>query len=172
MPHLKMRQAIDTNLNILSYNIIHGITGSFDEFEFFIANFNSRIQIIALTETWLRDPEGFENRRRLLPSMNSYKAYHDVRSNRSGGGILLLVGKELTSKFIKSYTSGDVQMIVVNLTKLRLNICVCYRPPYSENISGFFDLLENVLKSHPNLIFLGDININLLEINSPLQHFF
>jgi hypothetical protein len=165
MPHSDVRQAIDTNLNILSHNI-RGLTGSLDEFEFFIENFKSRIQIIALTETWLRDPEGFESRRRLLPSMNSYEAYHSVRSSGSGGGILLLVGKELPSKFIRSYTSGDVQLIVVSLTKLRLNICVCYRPPYSENIPGFFDLLETVLSSYPNLIFLGDININLLEITS------
>jgi hypothetical protein len=55
---------------------------------------------------------------------------------------------------------------VVSLTKLKMNVCVCYRPPNSENLTPFFNLLEPVLSKYRNLIFLGDININLIDITS------
>jgi hypothetical protein len=97
--------------------------------------------------------------------LKSYEAYHDVRPTR-GGGILLLIAKEIPSKLLSNHTSGDIQLLVVSLTKLKMNVCVCYRPPNSENLTPFFNLLEPVLSKYRNLIFLGDININLIDITS------
>jgi hypothetical protein len=118
-----MERVMDGKLNILSLNI-WGLTGKLDEFEFFLKSFKSRIQIIAITETWLRDPEKLENKRKFLTSLHSYEAYHDVGSDRKGGGILLLIGKEFPSKLMGIHTSGDIQMIVVSLIKLKMNVCI------------------------------------------------
>lgn len=157
------------NFNI-PFNILHGncrsLYNKISELKLITELIN--LKIIALTETWL-DPEIAR-----LVSLECYKFEHKSREcGKKGGGVGFLISENIQYEMLEISTpkimSFEYLAIKISLDKLKnLHIMCIYRPP-GLSIEHFTSELEQLLVKNfqnKNLIIVGDINIDLLKIDS------
>lgn len=129
----------------------------------FINGFHFLFDAVMLSETWCRDD-------RDLFKFPSYQSYCVNRTNRRGGGVMLLLREHVNCELLSNFCicCDDFEIITA-----RVNDCmfsVCYRPP-SGNLPSFFcfyeQLLSFVSETGDYLVSAGDFNIDLLTISAP-----
>lgn len=137
----------------------------FDSFKRIVLD--NEFSIIGVSETWLL-PD-FPSQFISIPNYNLIRTDRDGR----GGGVACYLKAPYRFKVYHSSTSvnGLEQIwLIVNFNKQKVAVGIIYRPPRA-NIVMCLDELSNVLERiflEANLIILmGDININLLNLNSP-----
>ena len=126
--------------------------------------------VLVLTETWLDEscPKG----------TLVFKGYKHLRKDRShtmkqtynkknGGGIAIIYRDNLKLKPVKELNRQDDEIFWVStqLNGRRLLIGAAYRPEYCNIFEGDYTLeehLQNAFQQTQNIVFLGDLNINLL----------
>lgn len=97
------------------------------------------------------------------------------RPNQRGGGVALFIKHSLNAV---NFSLGQLEVIdsgleqlwaMVVINKRKLGVCACYRPPAAPYTS--LEALENacclVQPMVDDIICLGDLNINYLDISSP-----
>lgn len=57
-------------------------------------------------------------------------------------------------------------ILMINIKKLDLNICGYYGAP-DTNINSFLSYFDPILEKYNDVIYIGDMNINLLNNNTP-----
>ncbi len=154
-----------------------------------IANFNARslrtrskvdeiycvassmeLDVVSIVETWLRpkDKTNFI----FKPFLDTYNIYRkDRKDGTSGGGVCILVRKELDSsrKIGVGPPGAEILGVEVSSSKWRAPLLVvsAYRAPSNP---GFFDDISNTLAAafnrFKNVVLLGDINADILQPNS------
>lgn len=128
-----------------------------------------RLDILALTETWLKGTE-FDNPTiaHLQTTLPNYFFHHIPRKNRRGGGVGFLIRDKFTSQRNHRFetSSFEYQDINVFSNNGSIRLLVIYRPPSSKVSSRsvlheFSLLLEDVsLTPHP-IVISGDFNYHV-----------
>lgn len=131
------------------------------------------INILAVTETWMND-----NIPPQIVNISGYKFFHKDRLGK-GGGVGFYVDDnlncEIISVDIQNDSGSEYLWLKLKLLRRSLALGVLYRPPHT-NISKCIEVLDNIipqiLTTHDDVIILGDININMLQLDNVLSTFF
>lgn len=126
---------------------------------------NYCIDIIALTETWLRD----DSKLNVLSIRYYNKFFINRCTGTKGGGILLFVHNSHHATVIDSTTNDDIEYL---LLKILLNgeewfILTVYKPP-NGSLTSFLKHFESsiLLTNVDKLIITGDMNLNIMDANN------
>ena len=128
--------------------------------------------IIGVTETWLNSeyPSKFVS----IPNYNILRTDRDSR----GGGVACYLKANYKFRHLHSSNAGNALeqlWLVINFNKQKIALGVIYRPP-SSNIetclSELYSVLERAYLEADLVIFMGDININLLNVDSAGSKYF
>lgn len=120
---------------------------------------NYFVDVICLTETWLRDEAKF--------NMYSIKGYSSFTVNRNvgkkGGGIMIYTRKSYATVVLDSCVNDDIEYLLVKIVAQHeiWHVLAIYRP--NGSIVSFINTLESVISSlnSTNLIITGDMNLNI-----------
>ena len=157
---------IKNNLNIFHTNI-NGLESKFDNLHKFLSNTQSKMDIIAITETSQKNNDNFITN----VTIEGYATYY-TPSNSNKGGTALYVNEKFN--FIErkdlSAQNDDYESAWVEIkNKLSKNIvtgCIYRHPRY--NFKDLMHYLENCLikltKENKEIYLCGDFNIDLLKI--------
>ena len=123
----------------------------------------SHLDLLALTETWIRDDDTLTETQICPPG---YKAVSIPHPGRTGGGIALIYHDSLQVKRDTSYSFQTMEFTNFNLSLQGkpLHIAIIYRPPGS-NINTFASELKDFIEANINNkgipIIIGDFNIHM-----------
>ena len=166
----KQKTISDSTLSIVHFNI-RSARQNLNSAELFLHNLGFEFKIIALTETWLNDTNCD------LYSLNGYNLECKNRTDKTGGGVALLINSEINytvrneiSIFVDGFESLFIELPkCFTVDNRAVIIGVVYRPPGGA-INDFNTKLAEVtskLKVENKLIYVvGDFNINLLNADS------
>ena len=131
----------------------------------------NKIDILCITETWINDGE-FSNS--LLPSLipSNYvllRYYGRPRPFR-GGGVAIINHKFVHHTHVSTsvFSTFECVVSVITSSSSSFKLFVVYRLP-SSSMSTFFTEFESLLEFHISanidLIFVGDFNIHIDDLN-------
>lgn len=160
----------DEYINIVHMNI-RSIHKNFDVFKTFLNSLPKPPDVIALTETWLRDSS------KHLYSLDGYVSHNLVRTNREHGGITIFIKDIFSFELIEEYCfiNDDIEICTVKVKIINTSyvMSVVYRP-HSKHlaVNEFTTIISQILSNDifrcSKSILLGDLNINLLEHSTHL----
>ena len=147
-----------TVANILYLNA-RSLRNSISDLQSFIDTQPFRIDIVVVTESWLKDNEvEYFN---LIP----FVAFHSTRKAKVGGGVAIYVNRHFdNANLILSRDFNNNNVLVVSLLKHNFKVIGFYRQPSNPNdVDGnnFLENLDNVLSKHSNAYVAGDFNFDL-----------
>ena len=166
--HKSFQNYLYTNINDSKITIFHmnirSLNANFLEFEHFLSLLNSgtgngiKIDIIALTECWLLNPELYIN------ALPEYRMVYSGKSNKSGG-VVVYYSKDrvqITETSVDFISGCDSIMLKFNCESAKNNaLLTVYRSP-SENAFFFIDNISEYIAKHKDqnrFILVGDFNI-------------
>lgn len=152
-------------LNIIHFNI-RSIKKNFDQMTVFLETYNLlSCDIIILSESWQIVSNDFD--------IEGFKMYYSDGKYNQNDGVVVFIKSHLNIKMINNmtYAKSGITLIrfIVSVVDRQYGISCVYRPP-STVLPYFIEDLENHLTNvcnQQNEILIGDININLLAIDSP-----
>lgn len=177
IPRVVMNCALrSNNLNVCHINIQSLCARQLSKFnEFKECFYNSKIDIICLSETWLTAD--------IPDSLIAIDGYNIVRNDRNysrGGGVCVYYRSFLKSKLLSaseifvgtgnmSRTEFMFLEIMHNTAKFLLG--VCYNPPRTDCSEILFDKLSDLSLQYQNVLLLGDFNTNFNTTDSRSERF-
>lgn len=134
----------------------------------------SNFDMVVLTETWLnsgiQDAELFDNRYIVYRRDRENSGFH---SKKNGGGVLIAVTKNLSSKRLQCFESNcedlwiSVEVADDDGKPQKMYICAVYLPPPLQKhiLSEFFNNANSVIDKNciNNVAFLGDFNMGTIS---------
>ncbi|XP_058810377.1 uncharacterized protein LOC131675415 [Phymastichus coffea] len=116
------------------------------------------IDIFICVESWLKD-KNIENEKIIAPGFVQYKKN---RTHSTGGGILIMVRKNIAYREIKKIKSPDQSVevcgIILTNTKPSLDIIVSYRTPGNVlSQEHWHNIIQNINTNRPSIL-VGDFN--------------
>ena len=162
-----------TVANILYLNA-RSLRNSINDLQEFIDAQPFRIDIIIVTESWLKENEvQYFN---LIP----YHAFHSTRKVKVGGGVAIYIHKHFdNANLILSRDFNNNNVLVVSLLKHNFKVICFYRQPSNPNDtdgSNFLVNFDNILSKHSNAYVAGDFNFDLfaptLSVHKYLNTFY
>lgn len=159
---------IGENIELFSgkhfFNIFHlnirSIRKNFDELLLYIETIQqTNIDIIILSETWMIDDISNFN----IPNFDII--YNDSAYNQNDGTIVYIKNQINFNSSIKKLTEINLLEITFNLKNTSFIVTASYRPP-SSDLDIYLTELESYFSNQDKSdmkIFIGDININLLD---------
>ena len=123
----------------------------------------SHLDLLALTETWIRDDDTLTETQICPPG---YKAVSIPQLGRTGGGIALIYWDNLQVKRDTTYSFQTMDCTNFNLLlhSKPLHVTIIYRP-LGSNINTFASELMDVIEANINNkgtpIIIGDLNIHM-----------
>lgn len=140
----------------ISYLNITSIRNKLNDFEIFVSM--NRTHIFIVGETWLKSgDEKFYN----IPG---YQTIFSNRDHKIGGGVCFFIRDGLDFDLIRSRNFDDSNIILIKLIKFNFSICGFYRAPQTK-LDLFLNEIENISDGNNRILFLGDINVDLLKLN-------
>ena len=159
----------DKELLVNSFKIfyvnIRSIKRNIDHLSTLLINYSLNPDIIALSETWLRN-DSFYN-----PILPGY-VYINGQLSKRVGGVGFFVKDNLKFKICNNYTLNlkdveDLYIEIINPSGRNTLIGIVYRHPRSTSAKAFQDRFQNfileIIKLKKNFFLFGDFNINLLH---------
>jgi exonuclease III len=160
---------IDPMINLRDYRIKHvgklifatlninSIRYKFDELKSLISG---NIDVLVVTETKLDDS---------FPTVqffiDGYSMPYRLDRNKHGGGILIYIREDISSKQLTKHTFKDDMegiFIELNLNKYKLLVLGTYHPPNQDN-QYYFNTISNsldlYLRDYSRFLLMGDFNI-------------
>ena len=120
-----------------------------------LQNILKNVDLFVCVESWLTPSDSNIN-------FPGFVTFRQDRQQTRGGGILVLVRKNIAFKQIVNIKSPDDRVEVCGLqitnTCPNIDIIVCYRPPGFLMTQSQWDILTNNASANANTIFLGDFN--------------
>ncbi|KAJ8034992.1 hypothetical protein HOLleu_22055 [Holothuria leucospilota] len=129
--------------------------------------------VIAITETWFHKDIPFD-----LYNISGYTLIHRDRIDRNGGGVAMFVNNMFTFTVydqisVTNYNSFEAMFINLCISQAKsVNIGVLYRPPHlstSQFITDFNEMLSSYGYCSKTCYILGDLNINLMNVENDNQ---
>ena len=121
----------------------------------------NRLDIFALTETWLDDTCTYESEE-VTPSGDTFLQVD--RTNKRGGGVGIICREEYKPRLLKTQHFTTFEHYVVELKhSTALKLVVIYRPPSSSFpcfIQELTKLFEDMCLGNQNTVIAGDLNIH------------
>lgn len=150
------------NLNIMYMNI-QSIRNKLDDLNLMLHKIKTEqkeiIHIIALSEIWI-----FENENKFY-NLDDYNAYFENRQSNRSGGCCVFIHKSINSTLQRKFEFELSSFIIIKLIDLNINFACVYRHCGS-NMNNFTDKFENEILKRKRCIVVGDININLKNLDS------
>ena len=157
---------------------IRSVQKNIEKFDTYLDTIEHEFSVIGFSESWLKQHTAD------LYGLEGYRAEHNYRTHRNGGGVSLFIKDDLEYTLRKDmYISNDyIESIFIEIDKNILGkknnviVGVVYRPPGTD-IKNFNDQIEyllSVIKTEKKIFYLmGDTNIDLLNIENyaPAQEF-
>ena len=153
----------------LYHQNIRSLPAHIDELYAHLQGIDYKFKIIGLSETWLKD----YNKEQY--NIHGYNSVHNVRTQQKGGGVALLVDKNIEYKLrtdICECLTDVAEIVFIEISKnvfqtsKNLIIGELYKPP-NTNINQFNTKLETLLTNLGNenayCFLMGDFNINLIN---------
>ena len=147
-------QATIKGFSILTLNI-RSLRKNHEDLKSLISDFNTKIDILVITETWNTEDFHFK--------IEGYKTPYNLnRQNKKGGGISIYVSHEIQSILLSEYTHIDEHIECMCIEANNNILIATYRPP-SGNKTIFIEHLSNISNNLLNrkLFIAGDFNISL-----------
>ena len=149
---------------------IRSLPKHYSELQSYLSALNLNFSVIGLTETWLTDctADFFE--------LEGYSHFKLFRSCKRGGGVSLYINDNLDARKREdlSVMNSNFEVMVVEIVKneaidKNIVLTIVYRPPNSD-IQLFNEYLSDLISKtkieNKTAYFLGDFNINLLDIKN------
>ncbi|XP_055906590.1 uncharacterized protein LOC129941858 [Eupeodes corollae] len=124
---------------------------------------DSDVDVICVTETWLRDELNDD-----ICCLEGYRVFRFNRVNRVGGGVAIYVKRTIKCKLKLSATvDSTIEYLFVEVVGNDGNLLLgtIYRPNRYIDFSPLYTVLEEISLSSPNIVLCGDFNCNLLNTN-------
>lgn len=147
---------------ILQLNI-HSLRKKHSQLEAEIVNYEYP-EIVVISETWLT------NEIKQHYEISGYKNYHTIRAD-GYGGLSVYIKEGVQHLTIMNLSNiENVHMTNIEITHPKFNILCIYRAPNTNN-QEFLNILDWILENESNMIVCGDINYNLLSIDTHVQRY-
>lgn len=162
----QLHQEAKTNsVHIMHFNV-QGVTDKVPLFEVLLHELQQPIDIMCITEHWLKNSEAE------LLSISKLKCMsHFTREAKKRGGSCIMVNEKYTvqnyDELIQHAIETEFECSAIKIEELGLTILCIYRPP-TGNIDIFFEQLESCLlvanrKMCGKVVICGDFNIDILK---------
>ena len=155
---------------LLGHINARSLPNSIDEIRYIL--FRTSFDIFGVSETWLipGTPKDRVN-------IDGYKVFRQDRTHKRGGGVALYVKNNYKTKILK--TPMDIIVpeniwVEIEIGNKKLVVGVLYKAPnipytiFSHCIEAFIKIYSN----YDNVILLGDINIDMLDMDCASTKFF
>ena len=159
-------QNMNSDFSIIHFNV-RSLKANYDTLSLCLTKLDFSFKAIGLTETWLNEANAD------LYTLNNYNHIYRYREGQVGGGVSLYLNSNLVYKErrdIENYFVSSAEAVFVE-TKQYIIACI-YRPP-SSSLSEFNTDLAKVLdiisKEGKNCYLMGDLNINIANMNNNLN---
>ena len=159
------QQFTPNGLSVICFNI-RSFSRNGDEFLGYLSNCEHNFDVIILTETWATKDTY------TLCHIPGYKATHNFRKDRKGGGISIFVRETIGFCLIDTASNSNehIESLAISFqcdnTRQITNVLGIYRPPNGD-INIFTETLSDILTQHnmnaTETIITGDFNICLLN---------
>ena len=139
---------------------------------------DNKLDIVALTETWISNDPSKSNRVVIECAERGYTLHQIPRSSgRRGGGVGVMLNNsiKLTTRLMPVYAAESFESmeLIITIVSISIRLVIIYRmPPSKENkikrssfITEFADYVEKLSCLNCKLIIVGDFNINWLDNN-------
>lgn len=149
---------------------IRSIQKNVDELKIFLADLNTEVHIITLSECWLQ--EGVK------VVLDGFSAVQSTCGLNKASGVMIFVNNKLSFEIINTNNQMNFDSLFIkidgqNMQKHSTVVGVIYRSPTSDvNIflANLRLLLIHLVSLKDALILTGDWNINMQNIGSPISH--
>ena len=131
-----------------TFSLIHfncrSLYANFSKINDYVKALNSKLRVIALSETWIDKSRGIDF------CIDGYELYYSSRKNKRGGGVALFIDSDFKCKLVESVTLQindlfECVTIEIDMEKKKNVIVTCvYRTPGSK-VEVFNDRLEELL---------------------------
>lgn len=176
MSHLQLN-GTDISVDYL-YNVIiihqniRSIRQNFDNFLISLTNFDKRPEIIVLSEIWINSNEI------QFYEINGYTLKSKCNDEYRAGGVAVYVINtiDVIDTSVVEIITADVLQIKIKILNEFIHMFAIYRT-HSYTKEYFINELENYfasnnnLKHFKNVLFIGDVNINLLELSNIVDNY-
>lgn len=155
-----------SNFVKIGFQNVRSLLGNIDKYRLFFEH--SRLSLIGIAETWLKPSN--TNKSVELSEYTIVRSDRSSKTKKRGGGVALYVKKGLKHTVVaRPKTGSEIDFLFLKLQTLNLVCGIVYRPPDSDMIlmNEVYELVSNISSTEPNIILMGDFNINLLDTNSP-----
>lgn len=143
------------------------LINNIDNYRAFVAN--SRLDVLSITETWLKPSN--TNKSVELEGYAIVRSDRKIKKKTRGGGVAFYVKKTLKHFVIsKSEPESEIEYIFIKIKQINLVCGIVYKPP-DVNISKLetiFKILSEICSTEPNVLVMGDFNINLMNKESSM----
>lgn len=157
----------DKALNILYVNM-HSIVGRMDILSSWLSSLPIIPDVVVVAETWLFDTEvNFFN-------LSNYTAFHGPARRWldavRGDGVAVYVrnDRNLDPSLLEGIHFGHSNILLLKLAGINIHIAAVYRPS-STSVDELCGELAILLAEHKNTIWVGDMNLNLLNYESDVH---
>ena len=134
----------------------------------------NNMQLIILSETWLRDHLDAEV---AIPNFTILRCDRErvkKRRGRNSGGAAMYLRNDIASntEILLHFSNGVIEALCTHVHQLNLILCAVYRQPddpaggnrskaeeFSNFIASLSDVLENLPTPTPNILIAGDFNL-------------
>ena len=147
------------NVNIRSYRY------HIDEYLAFLQSLTLEFKVLVFTESWLNSDDS-------ITPINCYIGYHTFREGR-GGGVSVFCDQSYSSEKINrlSFVNDNMESCVVRIRHNNQSVFIIgiYRPPsgiINEFCSLLLGIINDALLKKCDIVIVGDMNINLLEVGA------
>jgi hypothetical protein len=149
------------NLSIFMQNI-RSVRSNFEMFVAELSCLDKVPDVLVITEIWIEDDE------LSIYNITGYRQYAKCNNILRAGGVMVLIKDNIqcSSLFIDMSTADCLFIKIVD-EEFELTLLAIYRSP-NGGIKEYIAELESVLKQNKdkNLLILGDININIMNVNN------
>ena len=153
------------SLSLIHINI-RSLARNNDSFTASLETLNLNFDIIAVTETWLRDPSQDVY-------FSSYNSCHSVRNERIGGGTAIYMKNHLCTNELTQFNvnSPDLECVFAEIKDGdgRVVVGCVYRPPNGSIAVFLHELCTMLSRIDPggtDTLLCGDFNLDMLQIET------
>lgn len=160
-----------TKVKIFHQNI-RSIRQNFDNFLISLTNFDKRPEIIVLSEIWINSNEV------QFYEINNYTLKSKCNDEYRAGGVAIYVSNsiDIVDTSNVQIITADVLQIEIKILNQFFHIFAIYRTHYYtkeyfvNELENYF-AINNNLKHLKNVLFIGDVNMNLLEQSNIVDNY-
>lgn len=128
---------------------------------------NSNLSVLAIVETWLKPSH--TNKSVELEGYTLTRSDRNSKTKSRGGGVAFYLKKNVKFSVIaKSENDSEIDYLFIKLKHVHLVCGVVYKPPdvNDSKLEIVFKLLSEISSIEPNVMLMGDLNINLEAIKT------